>query len=1080
MFHLVSGPFQPVLETALVKEIQQYKSSDPFTPLAIIVPSEVLRRRLQWLLCVEHGCALYDVHFLTFHQVALRLHDELREPFPSPDEPAFRLITEFTFRQFLGFVLGQQGAELPSADPLLHRSPGLCAALWATIRDLKDAMIPPHVMRLAINEGLFDPGTQDTLHTLCTLYETVQETTQRLQIGGPDDLTAVVIPHVPHSSFLARLTRVCYYGFYDLTQVQLTFFESVTRSVDVTVYFPCIDIPAFAFARRFYDRHLLAGAVQETSVSSPPSPFQASSLSEEQRTVNVVSAVGVEDELTLACKEIMNLIELHGYRFEDIGLVARTLEPYQPLLSRLFAQHRIPFTSSGVRPIMHEPAIKLLLHLACLSVNQFSASDMMDVLKSPYYRAGNETGAISCLYSAHWEDVIRVLGITRGEEQWAKLSVCLATDPRTIGERVQGKSWRMSPEVFLATAQELHRLVKELIDDCHVLPSQGDTKSLTKACKQLLEMHLVLQDHNDVEQPGCGMLHGSSLVEVVRHIFEQLEQLDRFQETMTWKDWTTVLLLVLQESSLPLAPGPYRGVRVLDAMAARGLPFRAVIILGLNEKVFPRYIREDAFLRDGHRKVLSETLGYKIDEKYAGYDEERLLFALVQRAAHDRLYLSYQRADEEGRVLAPSPFLRELVHTEHPDTRVSEWALPRRFSDRLDEDLFRDSLLTLEELGLKLVHHGQDFSALLEHAGREPLLLQQGMLAHSDMERSLAKPGPFDGMIGPDDESWRHVVTRGFSPTSLETYAQCPFRYFASQLLRIDGTRDSRTEELPVSVMGLLYHDVLRNVYAQLIQEGWPDQQIALPLIRQRIVLVVEEVFAAHAVIGVTGYWLMWQLLKDAVTELVEAEVTASLNEYLASGYRPFAVEIQAEGSVDVEVPQVGTLKIHGRLDRIDRHAMTETYRVVDYKLKTGSHQQSQDRDLLASGVRGRYLQPALYSLMSVVHVHTNMGTAMQPCRPESVEFVYLAPHREPPVDRAVFERSSWKSRAGSQLHHTLSTLVQGISQGEYFILPGEYCQHCPVSLACRRFHEPTWVRAYRSSQAKQIRHIRKQEIFRD
>ena len=33
--------------------------------------------------------------------------------------------------------------------------------------------------------------------------------------------------------------------------------------------------------------------------------------------------------------------------------------------------------------------------------------------------------------------------------------------------------------------------------------------------------------------------------------------------------------------------GERQGVKVLDAMSARGIPFRALFILGLNEKVFP-------------------------------------------------------------------------------------------------------------------------------------------------------------------------------------------------------------------------------------------------------------------------------------------------------------------------------------------------------------------------------------------------------------------------------------------------------------------------------------------------------------
>ena len=69
-------------------------------------------------------------------------------------------------------------------------------------------------------------------------------------------------------------------------------------------------------------------------------------------------------------------------------------------------------------------------------------------------------------------------------------------------------------------------------------------------------------------------------------------------------------------------------MKVLDAMSARGIPFRALFILGLNEKVFPRAISEEPFMRDHIRRRLSEVLGNLIPEKLRGFEEERLLFLL--------------------------------------------------------------------------------------------------------------------------------------------------------------------------------------------------------------------------------------------------------------------------------------------------------------------------------------------------------------------------------------------------------------------------------------------------------------------
>jgi ATP-dependent helicase/nuclease subunit B len=96
-----------------------------------------------------------------------------------------------------------------------------------------------------------------------------------------------------------------------------------------------------------------------------------------------------------------------------------------------------------------------------------------------------------------------------------------------------------------------------------------------------------------------------------------------------------VFRAALERADLPRQGQAQMGVQVLDVMAARGRPFRTLFVLGMNDHVFPRVVREDAFLRDRDRKVLAESLGYKIDEKLNGFDEEALLFALLHHSAQN-------------------------------------------------------------------------------------------------------------------------------------------------------------------------------------------------------------------------------------------------------------------------------------------------------------------------------------------------------------------------------------------------------------------------------------------------------------
>ena len=97
-----------------------------------------------------------------------------------------------------------------------------------------------------------------------------------------------------------------------------------------------------------------------------------------------------------------------------------------------------------------------------------------------------------------------------------------------------------------------------------------------------------------------------------------IQQLDRLDQHVTWEEWLAIFRSILERTQLPLFEQTSMGVQVLDAMASRGRPYKVLFVLGMNDHVFPRVVREDAFLRDRDRQVLAESLGYKIDEKMTG------------------------------------------------------------------------------------------------------------------------------------------------------------------------------------------------------------------------------------------------------------------------------------------------------------------------------------------------------------------------------------------------------------------------------------------------------------------------------
>ena len=108
--------------------------------------------------------------------------------------------------------------------------------------------------------------------------------------------------------------------------------------------------------------------------------------------------------------------------------------------------------------------------------------------------------------------------------------------------------------------------------------------------------------------------------------------------------------------------------------------------------------------------VLESTLGYKIDEKLAGHEEELLLFELLSRSATNRLYLSYQRADETGRVMAPSSFIAMAMR----DPRFigkPEATIPRRLSHADQRTTLDSRSVAGEDLALGCLLQGHDAPA---------------------------------------------------------------------------------------------------------------------------------------------------------------------------------------------------------------------------------------------------------------------------------------------------------------------------------------------------------------------------------
>src|SRR5438128_7685945 len=210
MTRILCAPCHPDLAEALVAEVRAAELSNPLRPLAILVPSHQLARRVKWLLAVERRATLLDVHILTFHQLAVILIRE--DSSIAPPE-----LVNNTFRHELLRALVTRrlpGLEVFSGWAGMR---GIWSGIWATIQDLKEARIDPVEVLAALDEGLIGKEDRPRLRALIHLYRAVLATDELLKIADPDDLARLSVPCGSNTAFLGRTEQLVYHGYYYLT-----------------------------------------------------------------------------------------------------------------------------------------------------------------------------------------------------------------------------------------------------------------------------------------------------------------------------------------------------------------------------------------------------------------------------------------------------------------------------------------------------------------------------------------------------------------------------------------------------------------------------------------------------------------------------------------------------------------------------------------------------------------------------------------------------------------------------------------------------------------------------------------------
>ncbi|MFA5812829.1 MAG: PD-(D/E)XK nuclease family protein, partial [bacterium] len=398
---------------------------------------------------------------------------------------------------------------------------------------------------------------------------------------------------------------------------------------------------------------------------------------------------------------------------------------------------------------------------------------------------------------------------------------------------------------------------------------------------------------------------------VAREQFAQMLSDDLCERTAASTMLESVLPFTLHAQGSPLATEAAR--LIVPRMTEGGFPSRAV------ETLFFGDWKEDAI-----RRIFPDAEDLHARESYS--------FETMIQKCRGAVTLIMPAVTDEGAETIPSPFADRFLTDDAAPKPTAACAL-----GRTDEGLMKKEMERLVAVE----------SARIE--GLDPL---------------ESRLGPFLGVLASKEA--RGMVRERFveaelNPTSLERYANCPFSFFAQDVLRT-VEEPEETPQIRATDRGGVVHEILARFYRDHMKEAVearsdrPDEKKVARTISRIARTVWEE---RQDDLGYVKPGLREREIDEAAKMalcVVAAEADEALHISSPLMPREFEWEFSKKNgnALEIDVKGQEPLFVRGRVDRIDADSAESRFLVIDYK--TGKEDQVVNR--IESG---EHLQLPLY-----------------------------------------------------------------------------------------------------------------------
>jgi len=791
---------------------------------------------------------------------------------------------------------------------------------------------------------------------------------------------------------------------------------------------------------------------------------------------HITIASDSNEEVRWAVRHIAQCAE-NGVPFQRMALLYRNVTPYAELIKSHLHLAQIPAAGPDPVPLRDSAAGKIILYLVDVFESDFARESVMRwIAEAPVY-TGRDTESAS-REAALWEEVSGRAGIIRGAGQWSNRleRFCTGIEQKPKSEQ----SHEEDEEAVAASHDEdcakAGMRLKSFMERLSGSSPPGDGSSWKDYSEWASKM---MKQYSHLDKwPEAQILS----YERVTAVLDELGTLDSIEPGGTNLGGFRQMLDDCLKMNSGRLGAVGEGVFVGPLGAAQGMEFDTVHILGMVGGAFPPKLHDDAIIPDQLREEIGDSSPLALRDQRR-IDERRLFRAAL--ASGQKRVLSYPRSDGDGKRQGyPSPWLMseaEILHRECQQIDASEGKAytPIR-SVELEEmaaeewlsviHSIHDSVLSLGGLVAADIHD-YDIHSLAKwrdsgYRVDRHFLMTTGSISHRALSTERGSRSTaftvWDGNITSLVGKSRRLGVPGesaHSPTRLERWAKCPFRYYLQHILEVPVLE--RPEEiLTISALdrGSLVHEILER-FVKTLQENGQLPGYGEPWDATHRALLMEiagEEFTKTESLGLTGRPLLWDVVMSEIRDDLSLFLKKDNELRVQMMTRPVEVEWRfGFGEADqcppvvLDIGRGQRIMFRGVIDRLDSDESGQKLFIVDYKTG-GSYPFRDMKDNPLGG--GTHLQLPVYALAA----RSGFG---QECEVQAAYWFISA--RAGFETREIILSEHLERNFGS----TVRLIVSCIEGGLFPANPGSggagfnNCAYCDYARICSADTELAWER---------------------